>query len=83
MYPLDNVWSSSEIRSEDWPGWGGITGSLATNSKNSVFKNNQLSLRKDWAVEIGSGYSSVSVSNGFAVTGSSDGANNLLLAFDS
>jgi outer membrane protein assembly factor BamB/enterochelin esterase-like enzyme len=66
----------------DWPSFRGSNTDGVANSGTQFAKDAAGSLKVTWVVPAGSGYSGVSISNGIAVTGFSDGKNDLLAAFD-
>src|SRR5919106_5153587 len=66
----------------DWPSFRGSNTDGVANSGTQFAQDPAGSLKIAWAIAAGSGYSGVSISDGIAVTGFSDGKNDLLAAFD-
>jgi outer membrane protein assembly factor BamB len=67
--------------SEDWPGWRGPTTDLTTRGPVEFANGSDLAFSVVWRAPLGSGYSSVSVAHGVAVTTFSDGTDDLVIAF--
>ncbi len=66
----------------EWPSFRGSNTDGVANSGTNFAKDPSGSLKVAWSVAAGSGYSSVSISEGIALTGFSDGKNDLIAAFD-
>ncbi len=67
---------------DNWPSFRGANTDGVANSGVQFGEDPAGSLKVAWSVAAGSGYSGVSISDGVAVTGFSDGKNDLLAAFD-
>lgn len=66
----------------DWPYFRGVNGDGSADTGLHFAEDPAGSLKVAWAVSAGSGYSSVSISDGIAVTLFSDGKKDLIGAFD-
>jgi outer membrane protein assembly factor BamB len=67
----------------DWPGFRGHDAAgLAEGPCPQLASNGPISLKLAWKRPLGSGYSAVAVAEGLVVTGFSDGAEDVVVAFD-
>jgi len=73
---------SPSVRAQKWPHWGGPNTNFKLHDVGAFSKDEDFSLRVTWKRTLGSGYSSVSVANGIAVTIYSDGENDYVIALD-
>ena len=73
---------ANPIGADDWPGWRGPHQDGTTTADGALHGVGERGLRVLWKREIGSGYSSVSVAGGRAVTQFSAAGSDVVAAFD-
>jgi enterochelin esterase-like enzyme/outer membrane protein assembly factor BamB len=71
----------SPVAAEDWAHWGGPNANFKL-SVTDAFPQGDYALRVAWKRRLGTGYSSVSVAHGLAITMYSDGENDFVIALD-
>ncbi len=76
------VLAGSSGERTDWPGFRGPRGDGIARVGSVFSTSNDLGLKIEWKVSIGSGYSGVAVAQGVAVTMFSDGKSDVLAAYD-
>ena len=75
-------WANEGKSEKDWPGWRGH-GNDAIVTGTGLFESGETyGFKLRWKVELGSGYSSVSIAHGMAVTMFSDDTDDYVIAFD-
>ncbi len=82
VFLLGSATSVAPIRADDWPGWRGPHQDGTATAEGALDAAGERGLRIVWKREIGSGYSSVSVAGGRAVTQFSAAGSDVVAAFD-
>jgi enterochelin esterase-like enzyme/outer membrane protein assembly factor BamB len=73
--------SVGNTRAGEWPGWRGPSTDMVARDVDALEVADDVALAVSWRVPLGSGYSSVSVAHGLAVTAFSDGVDDVVIAF--
>lgn len=73
---------SQLVLADDWPAYRGTHGDGQLRTTSVFPPSGEFGLEVSWKKKIGSGYAGIAVAESIAVTGFSDGAKDLLAAFD-